>query len=104
MSETIKGLGNKSMEWKETFESKGLNVNLGKPTILVSSGITKDDLSKNKADPFGVCRLRVMANSVLYVQCGRWIHGRCAGMNGVTATFSRNFACRKCEGNIGEAV
>ena len=25
-------------------------------------------------------------------------------MKRVTPTFSRNFTCRKCEGNIGEAV
>ena len=28
--------------------------------------------------------MRVMANSVLCVQCGKWIHGRCAEMKSVT--------------------
>ena len=45
-----------------------------------------------------------MANSVLCVQCGKWIHGRCARVKMVTAKCSRNFTCRRCEGNIGEAV
>ena len=45
---------------------------------MVSGGIAKDGMSKSKVDPFGVCSLRVMANSVLCVQCGEWIHGRCA--------------------------
>ena len=40
-----------------------------------------------------------MANSGLCVQCGTWIHSRCAGVKLVTPKFSR-----KCEGNIGEAV
>ena len=31
MSETIKGLGDKFVKWKEAFESKGLKVSLGKP-------------------------------------------------------------------------
>ena len=48
--------------------------------------------------------MRVKAKSVLCLQCGKWIHGRCAGMKRVTPLFSRNSTCRKCEGNIGEAV
>ena len=67
-------------------------------------GITKDGLSKSKDDPCGVCILRVKANSVLRIQCGWWIHGRCAGVKRVTPKSSRNLPCRKCEGNIGEAV
>ena len=55
--------------------------------------------------PCGTCSLRVTeANSVLCAHCGKWIHGRCAGVKRVTSKFSRHFACRKCEGNIGEAV
>ena len=61
-------------------------------------------MSKSKVDPCGVCSLRVRANSVLCLQCGKLIHGRCAGVKRVTPLFSRNFTCRKCEGNIGEAV
>ena len=51
MSETIKGLRDKSLKWKETFESKGLKVNLGKTKVMVNSGITQDGLSKRKVDP-----------------------------------------------------
>ena len=53
------------MEWKEGFESKGLKVSLGKTKLTVSGGITKDGLSKM------VYSLRVMAESVLCVQCGK---------------------------------
>ena len=42
---------------------------------MVSGGITKDGMSKSKVDPCGVCSLRVKANTVLCVQCGKWIHG-----------------------------
>ena len=44
---------------------------------MVSSGITKDFISKNKVDPCGVCSIRIKANSVLCAQCDKWIHGRC---------------------------
>ena len=49
-----------------------------KPRIMVSSGITKDGMSKSKADPCGDCSLRAKANLVFFVQCGKWMHGRCA--------------------------
>ena len=76
-----------------------MKVNLGKAKIMVSSSITKDGLSKSKVDQCGVCRLRVKVNSVLCVQCGKWIQGRCAKMKRVT----QKYTCRRCEGNIGEA-
>ena len=101
MSETIEGLSNKFLKWKESFESKGLKVNLGKTKAMVCGSITKDGMYKSKVDPCWVCCLTVKANSVLCLQCGKWIHGRCAGMKSVTQTFSRNFTCSKCEGNIG---
>ena len=80
MSETIKGLRNNFFKWEETFERKHLVVNLGKTKVMVYSGITKDVMSKSKVDPCGVCSMRVKANSALCLQCGKWIHGRCAGM------------------------
>ena len=46
--------------------------------MVSGGGITKDRLLKSEVDSCGVCSLRVNANSVLCVQCGRWIHGRCA--------------------------
>ena len=102
MSETIDGLRNKFLKWKEAFESKGLKVNLGK--TKVSGGITKDGMSKSKVDPCGFYSLGVRTTSVLCVQRGKWIHGRCARVKRVTQKVSRYFTYRKCEGNIGEAV
>ena len=46
MSETIEGLRNKPRKWKEAFENKDLNVNLGITEVMVSGGITKDGMSK----------------------------------------------------------
>ena len=44
---------------------------------MVCGGITKDGMSESKVDTCGVCNLRVKANSVLCLQCGNCIHGRC---------------------------
>ena len=101
MSETIEGLRNKFIKWRKAFESKGLNVNLGKTKVMISGGITKDGLSKSKVDPCGFCSLRVKANSFL---CGKLIHGWCAGVKMVNTLFTRNFTCSRCEWNVGKAV
>ena len=86
MQETIKGLRNTSLKWKETVKSKGLKVNLGKTKVMVSGRITKDGLSKSKTDPCDVCSSRVKAKSV-FLQCGKWIHSRCAKVKKVTPKF-----------------
>ena len=51
MSETIEGLRNKFIKWKEAYESKGFKVNHGKSKVMISGGITKDVMSKRKVDP-----------------------------------------------------
>ena len=63
MNETIEGLGNNFLKWKEAFESKGLKVNLGKTKAMVCGDITKDGMPKSNVDPCGVCSLRVKANT-----------------------------------------
>ena len=84
MSETIEGLWNKFIKWKEAFECKVFKVDLGKTKVIVCRGITKDGMSKSKVDPCWIRSLRVKANSVLCIQCGKWIQGRCAGVKMVT--------------------
>ena len=76
MSETMEGLRNTFLEWKEASESMRLNVDLGKTKVMVSGSI-KDSLSKSKVGPCGVCSLRVKVNSVLCAQCGKLIHSKC---------------------------
>ena len=104
MGVTIKELRNTFFKWKEVFESKGFKVSLGKTKVMVSGDIATVRMSQSNVDPCGVCSLRVQAYSVLCLQCGEWINGRCAGVKSVTTKFLRNIICRKCEGNIGEAV
>ena len=88
MSETIGRLGNKFIKWTGTFDSKGWKVNLGNTKVIASGSITKDGLSKSNAYPCGVCSLSVKANSVLCIQCDKWIHNICARVKRVIANFS----------------
>ena len=55
-----------------------VQVNFWKTKVMVSSHISKDGLSNSKIDPCGIRSVRVKANSVLHVQCGKWILSRCA--------------------------
>ena len=87
MSETIQGLRDNFLKWKEAFESKGLKVNIGKTRAMVCNSITKNGMSKSKVDPCWVCSLRVNANSVLCLQCGKGNHGKSAGVKRVTPKF-----------------
>ena len=84
MSETTEGLRNKFIKWKESFESKGLKVNLGKTNAMVSGRMTNDGMSKSKVDPCVVSSLRVKAISVLCLQCGKRNHGRYARVKSVS--------------------
>ena len=38
-----------------------------------------------------------MANSLLCVKCGKWIHGRCAKVKRVTLRLGRDFVCGRCK-------
>ena len=87
MSETIRGLRNKFLELMEDFQSMGLKDNLGKTKVMINSSIAKDVMSRSKADSTQVCCLRVKANPVLCVQCGKLIHGRCVGVVRMTQNF-----------------
>ena len=54
-------------------EIEGLMVNAGKTKVMASGAITKDDLSKSIVYQCGICSLMVRANSLLCVQCGKWM-------------------------------
>ena len=38
-----------------------------------------------------------MANSVLCLKCGKWIHGRCAKVKRVTLRLGSEFVCGRCK-------
>ena len=94
-SKTMKGLMEKFWKWKEAFESKGLEVNLVKRKVVVSGA--EGEVTVSKVDPCGICGRRVIANSVLCVQCRKWIHGRCTKVRRVTLRLRRFFVWKMQE-------
>ena len=89
MSDRIENLKKKFLKWKETFERKGLNVNLKKTKVMVSS--LRGEVLQSKVDPCAKCSKRVMANSVRCTKCGKWVHNRCMKMKWVTLTLAKGF-------------
>ena len=57
MSETIEGLRDKFMKWKETVQNKGLIVDFGSIEVMVSGGNTKGGFSKSTVDPIWCLQL-----------------------------------------------
>ena len=70
-------------------------MNLRKTKVLVSGA--EDEVSVSKVDPCGICGKQVMANSVLCVKCGNWIHGRCVKVKRVTPRLGKDFVCGRCK-------
>ena len=94
MSESMKILKEKSLKWKEAFESKGLKVNLKKTKVMVSD--LKGEIPKSKVDPCVKCNKRVMANLVMCTKCGKWVHGSSTEKKRVTSTLAKGFICKIC--------
>ena len=68
-------------KWKEGMEKKGLRVNPGKTNVMwcrLSMGQAED----SGEHPCGVCRNGVGDNSILYVECLKWVHKRRSGISG----------------------
>ena len=102
MTKTMEDLREKYLNGKDALESKGLKVNTRKTKVMVSR--SEGELFKSKIDPFGVCRRRVMVNSVLCTKCGNWVHGKCAEIKRVTARMAMHFVCSKCKGIMQATV
>ena len=93
MEETIEELRENFDEWRETFESRGMRVNLGK-TNLMSCGMEEETLD-HKIDPCGMCGTRVMSNLVLCTACSKWVHARCKDKKKVAVYLKKSFVCEK---------
>ena len=70
-------------------------MNLWKTKVVVSWA--EGEVSVSKVAPCGICGKQVMANSVLCVNCGKWIHGRCAKVKRVSSRLGRDFVCGRCK-------
>ena len=102
MSNDMEDLKERFWNWKDALESKALEVNTRKTKLMVSG--SEGELFKSKIDPCGVCRRRVMANSVLCTKCGNWVHGKCAKIIRVTARLVMHFVLSRCRELMEEMV
>ena len=66
--------------------------------------VQKVRYSKSKVDPCAKCGKRVMANSVMCTNCGKWVHVRCAKTKTATSTQAEGFVCELCVGYIERIV
>ena len=65
MTETMQGLKKRFLNWKNALKSKGLKINTRKTKVMVS--VSEEETLKCKIYLCGICRRRVMANSVLCI-------------------------------------
>ena len=91
MSKSFYDLREKFQTWRSALEDKGLKVNVGKTTMIVSR--TEREIVLSKIDPCGICGKRVGSNAVCCTQCTKWIHGRCTKIKKVTCSSARHFVC-----------
>ena len=94
MSETTEDLKERFWNWKNVLESKRLKINTSKTKVMGSRSEGK--LFKSKINPYKACGKNIMANSVLCMKCGNWVHGRRARTKRVTARLAMRFDCWKC--------
>ena len=75
-----------------------------KTKAMVVVSITNDSFSKGNDYQCGFCGMTVKVKLFLCMPRGNWIHSRCTGLKRESPKWQINFACRRCEGYIGEAV
>ena len=76
------------------MEAKGLRVNAGK-TMVMQCRISRVQSEDSREHPCGVCRKGVVRNSILCVECLRWVHKRCSGIKGKLKS-NVDFSCKRC--------
>ena len=77
-----------------------LRVNAGK-TKVMQCRVSRFQSADSGEHPCGVSRKGVGENSILCVECLRWVHKRCSGITGKLKSYV-DFHCRRClEGENG---
>jgi hypothetical protein len=94
MADSMEELQVKFDKWKDAIEKKGMKVNMGKTKVMVSG--EEGERVVSRVDPCSVCDKRVKANSVLCVECRKWVHKRCSGVVGSLKKVEGVYRCRVC--------
>ena len=81
------------------MERKGLRVNAGKSKVM-QCRVSRYQIEDSREYTCGVCRKGVrdnsiLCNSILCMQCLRWVHKRCSGISGRLQS-NIDFHCRRC--------
>ena len=104
MAESKELLMEKLRKWKKEMEAKGLRVNADKTKVMQCrvSRFQSEDSGKHTC---GVYRKGVASNSILCVECLRWVHKRCSGIKGKLKS-NVDFRCRRCleESPVGRVL
>jgi len=96
MAETEELLMEKLRVWKQSMESKGLRVNIGKTKVMrCCEGGGK--VTPSGRCPCGVCGRGVGVNSIKCLGCKRWVHKVCSRIKGVLKE-GMAFECLTCLG------
>ena len=70
----------KVRQWKEGMEKKEMRVNAEKTKVMWCQ-VSKGQVEDSGKHPCGVCRKGVGNNSILSVECVRWVHKRYRGFS-----------------------
>ena len=89
VAETAELLIETLQKWKKGMEMKGLGKNIGK-TKVMRCQVSRGQVEDSGQFPCNVCRKRVGRNSILCVECQRWVHKRCRLRNNF------DFHCKRC--------
>jgi hypothetical protein len=79
--------------WRDAMAGVGFKVNTGKTKIMVTGKKIEENVEVGRY-PCGVCGRGVGANSVLCVECRKWCHQRCSGLQRLGGV--RDFQCPAC--------
>ena len=81
------------------MESKGLRVNINKTKVMKCFADADVRVETGKY-PCGVCGTGVGSNSILCVECGKWIHRKCSGIKGILRE-NMKYRCTRCRMGVG---
>ena len=102
MAPTMEYLGRRVAKWRASLLDKGLNVNVGKSKIMVSSSGEKMIVNSPESDT-DVSVGKEYMQTVQCAVCIRWIHQQYSGVRGDLSLVAGGFSCKRCDGTIQEA-
>ena len=98
IADTMAELHKKFHTWKCALWSEHQKVNLVTTKVMMSKIGQINIKPSCTKDTCSICGRKAMANAVLCISCGNWIHGRNAKIKILIDGLAIDFKCRKCKG------